>query len=47
MVVSETNCQKLVLSLKGNVPSKILSGAALMCVTKNYSLSAAVRGFIP
>ena len=34
MVVSETNCQKLVLSLKGNVPSKILSDAALMCMTK-------------
>lgn len=34
MVVSETNCQKLVLSLKGNVPSKILTGAVPMCVTK-------------
>ena len=34
MVVSETNCQKLVLSLKGNVSFKILTGAVLMCVTK-------------
>ena len=34
MVVSETNCQKLVLPLKGNTHSKNLTGAVLMCVTR-------------
>lgn len=46
MAVSETNWQKLVLSLKANPPSKSLIGAVLMRVTKIIFISR-TEGFYP